>query len=106
VTPELMEAGVEALRAANDRAASYGRVLQPGVLDLAHGAILYLEDITVAFDGFKALDALSLAIDAGELRCLIGPNGAGKTTLLDVITGKTRPDAGRAFFGSTSRWRA
>jgi urea transport system ATP-binding protein len=101
VTPELMEAGGHALRAANDRAASYSRVLQPGALDLAHGAILYLEDITVAFDGFKALDSLSLSIDVGELRCLIGPNGAGKTTLLDVITGKTRPDAGRAFFGST-----
>ncbi|MBI3144248.1 MAG: urea ABC transporter ATP-binding protein UrtD, partial [Pseudogulbenkiania sp.] len=50
---------------------------------------------------FKALNQLSLAIDAGELRCIIGPNGAGKTTMMDVITGKTRPDAGTAFFGQT-----
>ena len=83
------------------RAASFSRVMQPGVLDVAHGAILYLDDITVSFDGFKALNALSLSIGAGELRCIIGPNGAGKTTMMDVITGKTRPDAGRAFFGST-----
>ena len=55
----------------------------------------------VSFDGFKALNKLSLTIDAGELRCMIGPNGAGKTTMMDVITGKTRPDAGTAFFGQT-----
>ena len=70
-------------------------------LDLSHNVILYLEDITVSFDGFKALNKLSLAIDAGELRCIIGPNGAGKTTMMDVITGKTRPDSGTAFFGQT-----
>jgi urea transport system ATP-binding protein len=63
--------------------------------------ILYLEDITVSFDGFKALNALTLYIDAGELRCIIGPNGAGKTTMMDVITGKTRPDQGSAWFGQT-----
>jgi urea transport system ATP-binding protein len=63
--------------------------------------ILYLEDITVSFDGFKALNALTLYIDTGELRCIIGPNGAGKTTMMDVITGKTRPDAGSAWFGQT-----
>ncbi|MGZ5238371.1 MAG: urea ABC transporter ATP-binding protein UrtD, partial [Caldimonas sp.] len=68
---------------------------------VAHGAILYLDDITVSFDGFKALNALSMSISAGEMRCIIGPNGAGKTTMMDVITGKTRPDAGRCFFGST-----
>ena len=62
---------------------------------------LYLEDLTVSFDGFKALNNLSLSIDVGELRCVIGPNGAGKTTMMDVITGKTRPDAGSAFFGQT-----
>ncbi|ROO33766.1 urea ABC transporter ATP-binding protein UrtD [Salinisphaera orenii] len=67
--------------------------------DVRHGTILYVEDITVSFDGFKALDALTLYVDAGELRCIIGPNGAGKTTMMDVITGKTRPDAGRAWFG-------
>src|SRR3954463_14890159 len=70
-------------------------------LDLTHGIVLYLEGISVSFDGFKALNRLSLAIEAGELRCVIGPNGAGKTTMMDVITGKTRPDAGTAFFGQT-----
>ena len=61
---------------------------------------LYLEKLTVTFDGFKALDALSIYIDPGELLCVIGPNGAGKTTMMDVITGKTRPDSGTAWFGS------
>jgi urea transport system ATP-binding protein len=75
--------------------------VRAGELDVTHGVILYLDDITVSFDGFKALNALSLSITAGELRCIIGPNGAGKTTMMDVITGKTRPDAGKAFFGST-----
>jgi len=64
------------------------------------GKILYLEKLTVTFDGFKALDALTLYVDPGELRCIIGPNGAGKTTMMDVITGKTRPDEGSAWFGS------
>jgi urea transport system ATP-binding protein len=68
-------------------------------VDLSHGTILYLEEITVSFDGFKAIDNLNLYIDAGELRCIIGPNGAGKTTMMDIITGKTRPDRGSAFFG-------
>jgi urea transport system ATP-binding protein len=81
--------------------ASYGRQVDADELDLSHGVVLYLENISVSFDGFKALDNLSLAIDAGELRCVIGPNGAGKTTMMDVITGKTRPDAGVAFFGQT-----
>ncbi len=66
---------------------------------ISHGVILYLEDITVSFDGFKALNELTLTIDAGELRCIIGPNGSGKTTMMDVITGKTRPDKGTAFLG-------
>src|SRR5258706_12470211 len=70
-------------------------------LDLTHGVVLYLEGISVSFDGFKALNNLSLSIDAGELRCVIGPNGAGKTTMMDVITGKTRPDAAAPFFGPT-----
>ncbi|MHB1186846.1 urea ABC transporter ATP-binding protein UrtD [Thiobacillus sp.] len=77
-----------------------GHILQPGV-DLSHKVILYLEAISVSFDGFKALNNLNLTIDAGELRCIIGPNGAGKTTMMDVITGKTRPDAGTCFFGQT-----
>ena len=111
MTPDLMKAGAQArieherrVAAAGGqsggRAASYSRIAT-GELDVTHGAILYLDDITVSFDGFKALNALSLSISAGELRCIIGPNGAGKTTMMDVITGKTRPDAGRAFFGST-----
>ncbi len=68
-------------------------------LDTRHGPILYLEGVTVSFDGFKALDDLTLYIDDGELRCIIGPNGAGKTTMMDVITGKTRPDSGSVYFG-------
>ncbi len=81
--------------------ASFGHVKSPGELDLTHKVVLYLDDVTVSFDGFKALNKLSLAIDAGELRCIIGPNGAGKTTMMDVITGKTRPDQGSAFFGQS-----
>lgn len=77
---------------------SYGRMATEGV-DVSHNVILYLDDITVEFDGFRALNKLSLAIDVGELRCIIGPNGAGKTTMMDVITGKTRPTSGAAFFG-------
>ena len=69
--------------------------------DASHGLILYIEDITVSFDGFKALNALTLYIETGELRCIIGPNGAGKTTMMDVITGKTRPDQGSAWFGQS-----
>jgi len=78
-----------------------GHAYAAGVVDVSHGPILYLEDVTVSFDGFKALNALTLTIDAGELRCIIGPNGAGKTTMMDVITGKTRPQQGSAFFGQT-----
>ena len=70
-------------------------------IDISHKVILYLENISVSFDGFKALDALTLHIDAGELRCIIGPNGAGKTTMMDVITGKTWPDTGTVFLGQT-----
>jgi urea transport system ATP-binding protein len=70
-------------------------------VDVSHGRILYLEDVCVSFDGFKAINNLSLDIAPGELRCIIGPNGAGKTTLMDIITGKTRPDSGTVYFGST-----
>jgi urea transport system ATP-binding protein len=76
------------------------RSRDPGI-DISHDTILYLEDITVSFDGFRALNALTLYINVGELRCIIGPNGAGKTTMMDVITGKTRPDSGTAYFGQT-----
>ena len=72
---------------------------QPPKLDLSHNIILYLEDISVSFDGFKAINKLNLYIEAGELRCIIGPNGAGKSTMMDIITGKTRPDEGVAWFG-------
>ena len=70
-------------------------------LDLSHSVILYVEGLTVSFDGFKALDDLNLYVSDGELRCLIGANGAGKTTLMDVITGQTKPDSGSVYFGQT-----
>lgn len=114
MTPDLMEAGARARAAyeqrqtdaagrteSGGREAGYGRIAKLGQPDFTQGVALYLDDITVSFDGFKALNALSLTVNVGELRCIIGPNGAGKTTMMDCITGKTRPDAGRAFFGST-----
>ena len=112
MTPELMEEGarrVEALAKKREqgqtesggRAAGFARIATPGEVDVTHGRILYLEDVSVSFDGFKAINNLSLDIAPGELRCIIGPNGAGKTTMMDIITGKTRPDQGRVFFGST-----
>src|SRR5947208_5690319 len=61
-------------------------------------ALLYLNGVTVSFDGFRALDNLSLAVEPGEMRAIIGPNGAGKTTMMDVVTGKTRPDGGEVYF--------
>nr|WP_202905045.1 urea ABC transporter ATP-binding protein UrtD [Neptunomonas antarctica] len=70
-------------------------------LDVSHNVLLYLEDITVSFDGFKAINNLNMYINDGELRCIIGPNGAGKTTMMDIITGKTQPDSGSAWFGQT-----
>jgi urea transport system ATP-binding protein len=73
---------------------------QASPVDVRHGPILYLEDVTVSFDGFKAINNLNLTIDDGELRCIIGPNGAGKTTMMDIITGKTRPNSGSVWFGS------
>jgi urea transport system ATP-binding protein len=62
------------------------------------GKILAIENLTVSFDGFKAINDLSFSLDEGELRVVIGPNGAGKTTFMDVITGKTKPTAGRVTF--------
>ena len=92
----------EAERPAQDDIASrHMHPVTPGEVDLSHGAILYLEDISVSFEGFRALNKLSLMIEVGELRCVIGPNGAGKTTMMDVITGRTRPDMGSCFFGQT-----
>jgi urea transport system ATP-binding protein len=112
MTPDLMEAGAQrfqkihaldtsAQTESGGRAAGYGRVHTPGEVDTTHGRILYLEDVHVSFDGFKAINGLNLDIAPGELRCIIGPNGAGKTTMMDIITGKTRPDSGQVFFGST-----
>jgi urea transport system ATP-binding protein len=114
MTPDLLEQGalryqqrLAALDAARlnteagGQTASYGRVKTAGEVDVTHGRILYLEDVSVSFDGFKAINKLSLDIAPGELRCIIGPNGAGKTTMMDIITGKTRPDEGTVFFGST-----
>jgi urea transport system ATP-binding protein len=62
------------------------------------GALLYLDGVSVSFDGFRALNGLSLVLEPGEMRAIIGPNGAGKTTMMDVITGKTRPDTGDVYF--------
>ena len=112
MTPDLMEQGARrveahALKAAagktesGGREAGFSRIAMPGEVDVTHGRILYLEEVSVSFDGFKAINKLSLDIAPGELRCIIGPNGAGKTTMMDIITGKTRPDEGRVFFGST-----
>jgi urea transport system ATP-binding protein len=111
MTPDLMQEGTRRREAlarreaelkdlSGDRSAAYGRVLRAGVPDFAHGVALYVEDVTVSFDGFKALNSLSLAVNVGELRCIIGPNGAGKTTMMDCITGKTRPDGGSITFGA------
>jgi urea transport system ATP-binding protein len=112
MTPDLMEegaqrreraglAGVQGATESGGRSAGYGRVHTPGEVDTTHGRILYLEDVHVSFDGFKAINGLSLDIAPGELRCIIGPNGAGKTTMMDIITGKTKPDSGQVYFGST-----
>ncbi|NIC42375.1 urea ABC transporter ATP-binding protein UrtD [Aquabacterium sp. A08] len=112
MTPDLLEAGAqryEKIAAAHQvgvtesggRSAAFARPLVRGEVDTTHGRILYLEDVNVSFDGFKAINGLSLDIAPGELRCIIGPNGAGKTTMMDIITGKTRPDSGTVYFGST-----
>jgi urea transport system ATP-binding protein len=63
--------------------------------------LLYLDGVTVSFDGFRALNNLSLTVEPGEMRAIIGPNGAGKTTMMDVITGKTRPDEGDVYFAGS-----
>jgi len=113
MTPDLLEEGARRVErhgaaptganntASGGRSASAGRIATAGEVDVTHGRILYLEDVSVSFDGFKAINKLSLDIAPGELRCIIGPNGAGKTTMMDIITGKTRPDAGTVYFGST-----
>jgi len=70
----------------------------PDAVTAREPSILYLEGVSVSFDGFKALNSLNLIIRRGEMRAIIGPNGAGKTTMMDVVTGKTRPDTGRVLF--------
>jgi urea transport system ATP-binding protein len=70
-------------------------------LEKAGNSVLYLDGVTVSFDGFRALNGLSLVIEPGEMRAIIGPNGAGKTTMMDVITGKTRPDEGSVYFNGS-----
>jgi len=114
MTPDLLEQGALRVQArlealarektqteSGGRSAGFARVKQGDEVDVTHGRILYLDGVSVSFDGFKAINNLSLDIAPGELRCIIGPNGAGKTTMMDIITGKTRPDAGTVFFGST-----
>lgn len=114
MTPDLLEQGAKRVQAhmaaleartgqteSGGRAAGFSRLATPGEVDVTHGRILYLEDVSVSFDGFKAINNLSLDISPGELRCIIGPNGAGKTTMMDIITGKTKPNTGTVFFGST-----
>jgi len=70
----------------------------PDPAAVMHGSLLYLDGVSVSFDGFHALDGLSFIVNPGELRTIIGPNGAGKTTMMDVVTGKTRPDEGQVLF--------
>jgi urea transport system ATP-binding protein len=114
MTPELLEQGAKRIEArmaalaankgnteSGGRVAGFSRLKLDNEVDVTHGRILYLESVNVSFDGFKAINNLSLDIAPGELRCIIGPNGAGKTTMMDIITGKTRPDSGTVFFGST-----
>ena len=74
---------------------------QNPALNVDKSVLLYIESLSVSFDGFKAINDLNLYIRDGELRCIIGPNGAGKTTMMDIITGKTKPDSGLAYFGQT-----
>ncbi|MCX7814207.1 MULTISPECIES: urea ABC transporter ATP-binding protein UrtD [Tepidimonas] len=118
MTPDLMQSGAERWARARQRAAVHGgsggraaplaHPVAPGAIDTSHGCILYVDDVHVSFDGYKALNGLCLNIALGELRAVIGPNGAGKTTMLDVITGRTKPDRGSVYLGTTIdllRWR-
>ena len=98
MTPDLMAQGAERLEAYRRKTGAV--ITEPDAVYFGQGVALYVDEISVSFDGFKALNKLSLTIDVGELRCIIGPNGAGKTTMMDCITGKTRPDSGRISFGS------
>jgi len=84
-----------------DQVFSFLRPAAQPALNVDKQILLYLEGLSVSFDGFRAINDLNLYVRDGELRCIIGPNGAGKTTMMDIITGKTRPDTGSAWFGQT-----
>ena len=112
MTPNLTDQGTKRLRAMNApeatgktesgvRQAGFSRIAQAGEVQTTRGCILYLEDVSVSFDGFEAINNFSLDITPRELRCIIGPNGAGKTTMMVIITGKTRPNNMTEFFGPT-----
>jgi urea transport system ATP-binding protein len=111
MTPDLLDQGAsrmnqyqavkEAADASGGRIASYSEFTNLGNLMWPMVASCTWKNVNVSFDGFKAINNLSLDIGLGELRCIIGPNGAGKTTMMDIITGKTKPQSGRVFFGST-----
>jgi urea transport system ATP-binding protein len=101
IGPSTNDARPDVRSADTGDATGLAHVTVPGEVDLSHGVILYLDEVSVSFDGFKALNKLSFTMEGGELRCVIGPNGAGKTTMMDVITGKTRPDNGSVFLGQS-----
>jgi urea transport system ATP-binding protein len=98
----MMSEALPMLRAETEIAAARVAAAQESPSLAAGNTLLYLDGVTVSFDGFKALNELSLVVEKGELRTIIGPNGAGKTTMMDVVTGKTRPDAGQIFFAGTT----
>ena len=115
MNPDLMQSGAKRLTAyqqkrveeavvntASGGNVSMGRPHRAGELDLVHGRILYLEDVSVSFDGFKAINTLSLEVAPGELRCVIGTTGAGNNTMMDSITGKTPPEQGPVCFRITN----
>jgi urea transport system ATP-binding protein len=92
---------VDRMRQFADREHVWPELMPARQVDISKNVLLYVEGLSVSFDGFKALNDLNLYVDNGELRCLIGANGAGKTTLMDVITGKTACDEGTVYFGQT-----
>ncbi|WP_082537216.1 MULTISPECIES: urea ABC transporter ATP-binding protein UrtD [unclassified Aureimonas] len=94
--PERAEPFVSPHPYATQRALERARIEAEG--SARRETLLYLDGVTKAFDGFKAINGLSLVIQKGEMRAIIGPNGAGKTTMMDIITGKTRPDTGEVYF--------
>lgn len=86
-------------RSMQNRVSDYLQPSHAHKLPEANTTLLYMEGVSVAFDGFQAINDLNFYVNAGELRCLIGANGAGKSTMMDIITGKTRPDSGKVVFG-------